>query len=1257
MSFDISRSTFRPRKNFLGVVMQQGRVQLDSDWNEWQSEFSRRIQAGTLDTVGQAVYPSSTPNAFKITPGTDASGNLTLTIGAGRYYVDGLLAENHGPKAQSSWDTSLAELSGSPFGSAASAVTDFTQQPYYPGAKLPTGNGPFLAYLDVWERDVTYLEDPNLIDKAVGIDTTGRLQTVWQVKTLDLSSVSGTPDCSTDVSAYDALLQPPAAQLTNGLVPNAAAGPCCLAPNTGFTGQENQLYRIQIHQAGTIAAGGAGFNYPLPAGTPTFKWSRDNASVATSVSAISTVTTSSGSVSQLTVASLGRDPYLGFVIGNWIEITDDVHELNGQPGEMYLITNAVNNTLTLNGTVSANFPLTSGQTDSKLHTRILRWDQSGKVSQTDTSGNTTPWIDLNAPGSTGDIPIPPAGTTLVLENGITVAFGLNPTTGVFNSGDYWNFSARTADGSIDPLTNAPPRGIYHHYARLSVFNFSGTPSDCRVEWPHAASGSCCECSVTFGPADISGNNTLQSIFDKYQNQASAITICLEAGTYSLPTPLRLTSAHTNITLEACQPGSVTLQALPGNEAQFNDGLIVLDNVEDITLSGLDFVVPAAVFAGTTFAGLPLTSLTADVASLLKGLLVSIGVRMVNASNVTISNCSFDLASTKQQEQQDDSALFAAGIFASGENDGVRVEGNQFIPDTANKRIYGQQSFLTGFLLASSVSFGSQQTIPAPPPAPAPPAPAPPAPAPTANLSGAIDETAKKEVPRIDTARPGVNPGDIALSGVEKEGITGIQYVGGQFQNIGGFTLVQPSLASQGGTVLAATLDDASFRNNTFTRLDTAALMLGEPGDIDIIANQIEKCEAGFWILTPSQTQSLLIDPQGIALLGATIALGYPLPLGDTGTYIATVAAAPASTRIYTGSQNYTDSNKNVWLPDASAPNVTVTSGSLAHPVPLPPVTGTSDPGLYQSERYGPNFSYTFNSLVSGYYSLTLKFAEIFYTDNASNKGVRVFNVAINSQQVLTDFDIAADIGGADLADDYTFANIPPNEAGQIVVTFTGTNIGSDGNAKISAAELDPQWSGAPFLGAGNESGSATFFDQLAQLAEQGYANLGYSLAQLRIQDNEMHFLGAPGLLLLGDDSVMNGNSGSLMMTGNRIDGEIDTANLAPGVNGTIGASEFEGDAFASIGIVGALRSFLTMVVIVQVSQAVVTSNMIASGNSADGYGFSLFLNDAAVLKAAIAVMSNVFEGNILVRPPRVLAVTDYDAFLKTWNFLNTIVVS
>jgi hypothetical protein len=232
VSFDNSRSTFNPRNDYSGVVMQQGRVQLDADWNEWLSELFRRTQAVSLDILGRAVYPATTPYAFQITA-SSSGGNNVLTIGPGRMYVDGLLAENHGDPAAAVWDPALAEISNTPQPPPATetGAIDYTAQPYMPqGTSLPAGNGPFLAYLDVWVRPVDFLNDPNLIDKAVGVDSTGRLQTAWQVKLLDLSTSDPGATCSSDIPGW-----PPsgsAGLLTTGTTPTPPSGPCCLTAGT-----------------------------------------------------------------------------------------------------------------------------------------------------------------------------------------------------------------------------------------------------------------------------------------------------------------------------------------------------------------------------------------------------------------------------------------------------------------------------------------------------------------------------------------------------------------------------------------------------------------------------------------------------------------------------------------------------------------------------------------------------------------------------------------------------------------------------------------------------------------------------------------------------------------------------------------------------------------------------------------------------------------------------------------------------------------
>jgi len=521
MSFDCSRFSFHPWKDFFGVVMQQGRVQLDSDWNEWVAELARRLQAGTLDTVGRAVVPRTTPNGFRILATAGA-----LTIGPGRLYVDGLLAENHGAQP-AQWDATLAELTGT-------GDVPFFGQPYLPfnatdqaapadifNRPALTG-GPHLVYLDVWQREVTHVQEPALVEKAVGVDTTARLQTVWQVKVLagiDNANCA-TPD--SEVPGWAAVIRPSAGRLTNstGDVPGDP-DPCLVPPTAGYKGLENQLYRVEIHRGGGQ-------------GTATFKWSRDNATVATRVIEIQ-------GGNRLVVESVGRDEVLGFHAGDWIEILDDWHELHGRPGLLRRIrsgdgVDAATRSILLEDALPAGlFPVDAqGRTNATRHTRIRRWDQSGLVRRAD--GST--FHDLNASASSDGIPLPPAGTRLALENGILVEFDLDPAGGEYRAGDYWVFAARVADGSIEPLDHAPPRGIHHHYARLAVVTLPDSETDCRVFWPPEAVGESCDCTVCVHPeGHNAGTATIQQAIDSIRQRGG--TICLDTGTYRLDAPLNL----------------------------------------------------------------------------------------------------------------------------------------------------------------------------------------------------------------------------------------------------------------------------------------------------------------------------------------------------------------------------------------------------------------------------------------------------------------------------------------------------------------------------------------------------------------------------------------------------------------------------------------------------------------------------------------------------------------------------------------------
>ena len=162
MKGDFTRRTFRHRNHYRGVLLQQGRVALDADWNE-QVEIQERLdRTTTRDTVGRHGTPAEAAGMEVVC----ASGDVTksdcketdLRISPGRYYVDGILCENE-------------------------KLVPLTAQPDLPGVTLPKEAGRYIAYLDVWAEHVTMLERPELREVALGgPDTATRSRTIWQVR-------------------------------------------------------------------------------------------------------------------------------------------------------------------------------------------------------------------------------------------------------------------------------------------------------------------------------------------------------------------------------------------------------------------------------------------------------------------------------------------------------------------------------------------------------------------------------------------------------------------------------------------------------------------------------------------------------------------------------------------------------------------------------------------------------------------------------------------------------------------------------------------------------------------------------------------------------------------------------------------------------------------------------------------------------------------------------------------------------------------
>ena len=500
MPGDFSRMRLNPLLDYDFVELKQGGVLLDADHNEGVANSDRLRRALASDILGPATVSQMTPGAFQISLALDGS----LQIGQGRMYVAGLLAHNHGDASSpATFDALLSER-------AFSKPIPYLAQPYLPKPPaLPTA-GHYLVYLVAWQREVTHIEQPDLVEIAVGVETSSRVQTVWQVRVLEAGTATcGTPD-SEMPEEWRKLIAPSSGVLSTGTSPVAAVDdPCELPPTGGYRGLENQLYRVEIHDPG------------LPGAGATFKWSRENGSVCSVVVNIFTA-------SDLELATLGRDDVLGFKSNDWVEILDDVREFSHLPGEIRRIT-VVEGTRLIRLDQPLPDDMLSGSPGER-HLRVCLW---------------------NSPH--GVIAVPAAGTSVLLEDGLTVSFdtlsngGLNPG---FKTGDRWSIAARTADASVELLDHAPPRGPHLHFARLATWDVDSRQlTDCRVHWPPATEaggeGHDCSCVACVTPeSHNAGDFTIQKAVDNLPEKGG--TICLGPGDYNLRGSVKVNKSRLTI---------------------------------------------------------------------------------------------------------------------------------------------------------------------------------------------------------------------------------------------------------------------------------------------------------------------------------------------------------------------------------------------------------------------------------------------------------------------------------------------------------------------------------------------------------------------------------------------------------------------------------------------------------------------------------------------------------------------------------------
>lgn len=542
MKGDFSRLRFERSQNYVAVLQQQGRVALDADANEQCFIDDHLRGTETIDVIGPWGGPEG-DYGFKVTV-----ENGAIQIGRGRYYVEGILCENEDPLA-------------------------YSQQPYLInpnptdatllGNLQPPNNSinVIQVYLEVWQRLVTGLDDPCLLEPALGqADTTLRLQTVWRVVAEGTTIADRT---ATMVLPEGEIRATCCKDMTHLLVPRSTGEmmvppmgsadecSCQPTPQAGYRGLENQLYRVEIHESGDET-------------TATFKWSRDNGSIVVAL-------TSSPNGTTVNVDSLGFDANLGFSANQWVELSDDTCEFGqtpNQPGSLYQIQST--NPSQLYVTVSPTVP--GGTVDATKNARMRRWDQFGSTA-----------------GSNG-VPLS-VGSPVPLENGIQVQF----TKGYYLSGDYWLIPARTG-GQIEwPPCGSngnpcqPPQGIEIHRAPLACIQWDqqtnqAVVQDCRRKFPPLTEIKACE--VWYNPKkcpQLESAHTVQQALDILCKEATGpCTIVPEPGT-GWQTPLLALPAGADA--DICFPiGKFPLTAP-----------LVLQNLGCLRLSGGG---PGTIIAGT-----------------------------------------------------------------------------------------------------------------------------------------------------------------------------------------------------------------------------------------------------------------------------------------------------------------------------------------------------------------------------------------------------------------------------------------------------------------------------------------------------------------------------------------------------------------------------------------------------------------------------------------------------------------------------------
>ena len=380
MKGDFSRFTFDPDRAYTAVLYQQGRIQLDADFNEQSAIMRHELRELAKLLIGPH---GGEQHAFQVRhhamrrdagePTQDPQSDI-LFADIGTYYVDGIRCVN-GKPIPLLWFHS----------------------------RHPPKDEEYLVYLDVWEHEVLPVQDPHLVDEAIAhADATLRADVSWHVR---FARIRGTIEHNDDDDLIEWLIHQlwrladaaavafarwlgegeETEEIRSGLNrrdlvrdavkfeswEDAAAlirreNPPRLrvAEGSTYNGDEHALYRVEIHDPGE-------------SGEATFKVSHDNGATVCQVFAVHNDT--------LTVSPLGSQP-MDLKENDCLELVTDRTLRARFPLPLLRVVSISDNadengrwTLQVDPPGAAAGGLDSRHDPERLHALLRRWDDEQPV--------------------------------------------------------------------------------------------------------------------------------------------------------------------------------------------------------------------------------------------------------------------------------------------------------------------------------------------------------------------------------------------------------------------------------------------------------------------------------------------------------------------------------------------------------------------------------------------------------------------------------------------------------------------------------------------------------------------------------------------------------------------------------------------------------------------------------------------------------------------------------------------------------------